>query len=297
MIRYQCPNCAAVLVEEGGALVCPRDGYRNVPCGGIRDFLSADRARAHAGFLEEYRAIRDAEGRGSDDAALYLVLPSVPDGRADSKEWAMRAESMRWLREALGRMNRGAALRVLDAGAGNCWLTRRLAEWGHEAIALDLNLDERDGLAAGRHYLEALPLRFERVRSEYERLPFAAGSFDAVVFNGAVHYADDLRAVLAEACRVTVPGGAVIIIDSPIYSDFSSGMKMRAEREVKGRAGFLTFSDLGLIADELGLELHVDIPQLGALRRLKRRITEFRMSREIATMGRVTLTVPGRNDE
>lgn len=206
----------------------------------------------------------------------------------------MRAESMRWLREALGRMNHGAALRVLDAGAGNCWLTRRLAEWGHEAVALDLNLDDRDGLGAGRHYLEALPIRFERVRSDYEGLPFAAGSFDAVVFNGAVHYADDLRAVLAEACRVTVPGGAVFLIDSPIYADASDGMKMLAERAVTGRAGFLTFDALRRTADALGLDLHVDIPRLGALRRLKRRITEIRMGRKIATMGRVTLTVPAR---
>ncbi len=294
MIRYQCPNCAVVLVREGAALVCPRDGYRNLPEAGVRDFLPVDRARAHAAFLDQYRAIRDAEGRGSDDAAHYLALPTVPAGRADSKEWGMRAESLRWLHEALRGMNRGAALSVLDAGAGNCWLTRRLAEWGHEAVALDLNLDDRDGLGAGRHYLEALPIRFERVRSDYEGLPFAAGSFDAVVFNGAVHYADDLRAVLAEARRVTVPGGAVFLIDSPIYADAADGMRMLAERAVQGRAGFLTFDALRGAAEALGLELRVDIPRLGPLRRLKRRLTEVRMGRAIATMGRVTLMVPTR---
>ncbi len=203
---------------------------------------------------------------------------------------------MEWLRGELSRNGAGRTLDVLDAGAGNCWLTRWLAEWGHTAVALDMNVDARDGLVAGRHYLDRLPIRFDRVRADFEHLPFAGQSFDAVVFNGAFHYAQDMRAVLAEALRVLRPGGEIVIIDSPIYSDFLSGMKMLNERAEAGRAAFLTFSGLQLMADALGLCLHVEIERTPLFGRLKRVVKQWRMGREIATMGRVVLTPHARAD-
>jgi hypothetical protein len=45
-------------------------------------------------------------------------------------------------------------------------------------VALDLTLDGRDGLGAGRHYQARLGQRFERVQATFERLPFAEGQFE-----------------------------------------------------------------------------------------------------------------------
>ncbi|HVZ39715.1 MAG TPA: class I SAM-dependent methyltransferase [Candidatus Kapabacteria bacterium] len=289
MIRYACPTCRRPLVEDGDDLLCMHDGFRSRQCNGVRGFLSAREAECHASFVEEYGAIRSAEGRGSDGPEHYLALPDAPVADPKHEEWRMRGESMRWLMGVLARHFAGRTLAIVDAGAGNCWLSRHLAEAGHEVVALDVFADARDGLAAGRHYLEHLPISFDRVLADYASLPFVNACVDVVIYNGAFHYAGDMRGVLAEAVRVLRPGGLAIILDSPIYSDYASGMKMLAERRIKGRSAFLTFAGLRLMADALAFELEIDVPRRSLFTRLKRRLAEVRMGREVATMGRVVL--------
>jgi ArsR family transcriptional regulator len=45
------------------------------------------------------------------------------------------------------------------------------------------------------------------------RLPMADGSFDTVVLQMVLHYAEDPAAALAEAVRVLRPGGMLVVID------------------------------------------------------------------------------------
>lgn len=292
-IIFRCPICRGPLAGHGGALVCADDGMRCEAVDGVYDFMTAAEREEHARFLDEYRAIRRAEGRGSDDAEYYLALPEVGPEDPRHAEWMQRSESMRWLEARLARSYAGAPLSILDAGAGNCWLSRRLAEAGHDVVAADVNDDPYDGLLAGRVYLEHLPVAFDRVRADFASLPFADAQFDVVVFNGSFHYAHDMRAVLAEARRVTRAGGEIIITDSPIYSDFTSGVRMVEERRVKGRAGFLTFAGLRLMAQAVGLRLGIEVPPVALIERLKRKVTEFRLGREIATMGKVVFGIAG----
>ena len=61
--------------------------------------------------------------------------------------------------------------------------------------------------------------RVARVAGDLEALPLRARSFDAVVAAASLHYAVDVRAVLAEAARVLRPGGVLIVADSPVYDD------------------------------------------------------------------------------
>lgn len=293
MIRYICPLCSTTLLAEGELLRCAHDGYTNTPVDGIRDFLLPEEESRHTRFIEEYRTIRASEGRGSNDPAHYLALPDVPADDPRRKEWKMRKESAAWLFEQLEQSGPHEGRRVLDAGAGNCWLTRWIAAWGNEAVALDLNIDRYDGLAVGRHYLASLPLTFERVRADFTHLPFPDGTFDVVIFNGAFHYAEERAAVLEEARRVTMQGGSIYIIDSPFYRDRSSGEKMLAERGAEGRAGFLTFDELRELAERVGLGIELHPPYASMLSRLKRKLTERRLGREIATMVRARL----KNDE
>lgn len=289
-IAYACPRCHALLDADGTKLRCPHDGYTNRPLHGIRDFLSDDDRLRQNPFMEEYAAIRRAERRGSGDAAYYLALPDAAPDDPHRREWRMRGESLVWLRNRMAEPAHADPLRVLDAGAGNCWLTRWLAVWGHIAVALDLNIDQYDGLGAGRHYLDALPVGFERVRSDFLHLPFTGAAFDRVIFNASLHYAADLPAVLSEARRVTCAGGSIVIIDSPIYSSEAGGLRMLAERGGTGRSRFLTFSLLSDIARDLGLVPEFDPPKLSMYRRLRRSIQARRLGREPASMARVMMT-------
>ena len=98
-------------------------------------------------FLEEYRQIRHAEGRGSDDPAYYRALPYRDITGRNSAMWAMRAATYRYFENRIlsrieARTNR--PLDILDLGAGNCWMSNRLALRNHRPVAADIFEDSRD---------------------------------------------------------------------------------------------------------------------------------------------------------
>ena len=253
----------------------------------IERCLSEETREKYREFLSEYRAIRKREGRGSIDPEFYLRLPEGEFTGHRAKEWKLRAQSLFWLRKHLA--GREHTLSILDAGAGNCWLTRYLAEWGHVAVALDLNDDPEDGLAAGRYYLERLSIEFRRIVADYAKLPFQTASFDVVVYNGAIHYAEGLREVIGEGARCLKAGGELIIVDTPFYSNSSSGEKMLAERKTRGLAGYLTFQSLESVCADVGLDVCYNRRPSSPLQRLKRRLSELARGREFASMPWVIL--------
>lgn len=192
-------------------------------------------------FARAYAEHRAAEGRGHGGLAELAALPWLREGPL-ARSWAVRARTFeRFLADVvLPRVASagGEGLRVLDAGAGNGWLSYRLAERGHRALAVDLRTDGIDGLGAGRGYAQLLGTPLPRVAASFEALPLAAASFDVVVFNASLHYAVDLTAVLHEARRVLRPDGAVAILDSPFYASDAEGEAMVREKRAEATARF-----------------------------------------------------------
>ena len=185
--------------------------------------LTATRQR----FLDDYVKIRHAEGRGSHDAAYYLALPYRDITGRLQDQWTIRAKSYRYLESrVLPAIEHefGRALRIADLGAGNCWLSYRLALRGHRPIAIDILGDPLDGLAAGRHYQEHAP--FARANAEFDDLPLAGGSLDAAIYNASIHYSTDYRRTLLEMRRCLRPGGCFLIVDSPVYRRAEHGKMM-----------------------------------------------------------------------
>jgi hypothetical protein len=98
-------------------------------------------------FLEDYAKIRAAEGRGSEDSTYYRALPFSDLTGRNSAQWRIRARTFEYFtRRILPRR----ACDILDLGAGNCWLSYRLAELGHAPAAVDIFADPRDGLGAAQ---------------------------------------------------------------------------------------------------------------------------------------------------
>ncbi len=193
-----------------------------------------DWALARQQFLEEYKHIRHAEGRGSEDSNYYRALPFSDCTGRNSAMWAIRAQTYRYFEKNILKVlerREGRPLRVLDLGAGNCWLCYRLSLRQHRPVALDIFLDGRDGLGAARHY----PVQFPAVEAEFDHLPFAAKAFDIVVFNASLHYSVDYVQTLSEARRCLRAGGVIVVLDSPIYRRREHGMRMVEEK----RAHFL----------------------------------------------------------
>jgi SAM-dependent methyltransferase len=218
-------------------------------------------------FASEYARHRAEEGRGYAGAAL-LRLPYIRRG-PHRAQWRVRA---RTFDAFMGRVLRPAAeqaqrpLNVLDLGAGNGWLSYRVALEGHRAFALDIRNDSVDGLGAAGPF-RAHAKRMECVVGPFDAVPLTAASIDIAVFNASLHYATDLSAVLREAQRVTRSGGCIAILDSPFYRRESDGLAMVAEkRERFGRQAdvlmalpfieFLTRKRLHDAAPELAWKRH-----------------------------------------
>jgi SAM-dependent methyltransferase len=203
---------------------------------GIFHALSPDRAAHYARFIQDYETIRAAEGRGSQSDEFYLGLPYADSTGQNQDQWRIRARSFNCLLtqvfKANPELNGG---RLLDLGAGNCWLSYRLALAGYRPFAVDLLTNKHDGLGAAEHYRNHLPTLFPRIHADLLALPFQDGQFDAAIFNASFHYAENDEAVMREALRCTRSGGVVIICDTPWYSREESGRSMVSER----RAAFL----------------------------------------------------------
>ena len=290
--RFACPECGSD-VHGGDALQhCAACGRHYESRDGIWRFLTVERAADAESFTRQYRSIREREGYRASSAEYYRRLPEVAADDPHATEWRIRRESYEHLLTHVLQPS-GTPLRILDLGAGNGWLSNRLASRGHDLCAVDRIADEADGLGAIRHYVP----RFTAVQASFDALPFASGQFDLVVFNGSLHYARDGAATLAAARRLLADGGTLAVMDSPMFDDDRSGRAMVADmvrrfecdyglREiVRSGVGYLTFGSLARTARELGASTSF-IPSRGPLAwRLRREIARFRLGRAPAAFG------------
>jgi SAM-dependent methyltransferase len=277
---------------DGGALACRRCGTRFEERGGIYRFLSSRRTAAADPFQRQYRAVREREGYRSSAAEYYRRLPEVARGDPRAAEWRIRRESftnLQWHAMPAKSDNGG---RVLDLGAGNGWLSHRLASAGHGVAAVDRLDDEADGLGACRHYPH-----FAAVQADFDALPFEPSQFDLVVFNGSLHYSADPTATLAEARRMLAPLGAIAVMDSPMFQREQDGHAMVAEQlrqietlsgtgaAIRPGVGFLTFDALERSARSLGLHGRFFRSHGPVLWRLRRRLSRLKLRRSPAAFG------------
>ena len=240
-IGLRCPACKTdlsalpyhSLAQSLEPVRCARCFSKLVPEDGIWLALSQDRQKYLARFIRDYESVRKAEGRGSDDPQFYLSLPFRDCTARNSWQWAIRAHTYKYIASKILPVvvsDISVPLRVLDLGAGNGWLSYRLASLGYQPVAVDLQTNSFDGLGAADHYQHSLTTLFPRFQADVDHLPFADDQFDCAVFNASFHYSENYDRTLAEAIRCLRPGGTVVIADSPSYSREEFGLLMVEER-------------------------------------------------------------------
>ncbi len=226
--RLDCLSCGATIEKVDGIWRAMRPG----------------RAAEIDASLSAYEKVRRLEGRCSEDRNFYLSLPWRDASGLFARQWKIRACSFAYvlahiLPQQIHRSGR-RRLRVLDLGAGNGWMSYRLALAGHAPVAVDISVNSGDGLGAARHFASALDAMFPRFQAEMDHLPFVAGQFDLVVFNASLHYSQDYRRTLWESLRVLAAHGAILIVDSPTYRRETDGQAMVQEKSAEFRRKFGT---------------------------------------------------------
>jgi SAM-dependent methyltransferase len=166
------------------------------------------------------RAQFDAAGSDplvrADEARLQEVLrlrkenfethagPDTRDARqlVPGRSWAA------WSR-ALGHLL--PPLKVADLGCGEGYLTMEAARWAARVIAVD-----RSEVVLKRAKALARRRRISNViwkQGELEKLPLRDGTIDVAMLSQALHHAHDPARAVAEAARITAPGGRVLLLD------------------------------------------------------------------------------------
>lgn len=304
-LALQCPACRTDLdaaLFPGSAHFAQRGRCRRCSLElrqerGIWNALPPGRQAYYERFVREYEIVRASEGRGSESASFYFALPHKDLTGHNPWQWKIRCRSFRYIeREILpdleNRWNR--PLVVLDLGAGNGWLSYRLALRGHFPVAVDLQTNQFDGLAAASHYAKKLPSLFPRFRAELDRLPFADKQCDCVIFNASFHYSEDYSRTVGEAMRCLRSGGAIVIADSPWYSreEFGQQMVQERRRDFRERFGFpsdglasleyLTDERLSTLTAQFGIHWRVHRPWYGFRWAMRPWVAKWKRRREPA---------------
>ena len=218
-LELQCPRCGG----DVPGFVCRDCGSHLRTIQDVIHAMPPERVAHHARFVEACERTHRAQfaSRTTDD--FYLDLPYVSDCSRGGTDWSSRASSFDYL---LRRVLKHAVpwdARVLDLGAGNCWLSYRLALAGYRPCAVDLLTNDQNGLGAAEHYRNYVPEFFPRIRAELAHLPFRDNQFHAAIFNASLHYTEDFEAALCEALRCCKPNGILVICDTPIHWSAENG--------------------------------------------------------------------------
>ncbi len=231
VFRFACPVCGAPLAAAGPQeLRCPADGTAYCQVDGVWRCLPPQLSAKYERFIPDYEQVRRAEGRGSEGDDFYRALPFQDLSGHFTRDWQIRARSFQALmQQIVAPLEKRLAhpLLALDLGAGNGWLSYRLAQRGHQAAAVDLLTNPWDGLGAWTHF----DASFTPVQADFDHLPFEAGQMDLVIFNASLHYSTHYETSLGAAWNLLQPGGTLVILDSPIYHRAESGVQMVRERE------------------------------------------------------------------
>ena len=152
--------------------------------------------RADNTRLEEVRRLRkeNFQTDGAPDTDERQLVPG--------RSWAA------WAR-ALGHLL--PPVTVADLGCGEGYLTVETSRWAASVIAVDRSSEvlKRARALAARRRVTNVTWK----RGNLESLPIGDCAVDVALFSQALHHAEDPARALAEAARILVPGGRVLVLD------------------------------------------------------------------------------------
>jgi SAM-dependent methyltransferase len=201
------------LLKDAGFVVEEKDA-------GFSYYRLADPAKGGLDTL--WAALRDQFERSAGDPAvkadgarlqevLRLRQENFERHGVDSRDGRQLVPGRSWAAwaRALGMLL--PPLRVADLGCGEGYLTIETSRWASTVIGVD-----RSEAVLARARALGRRRRATNVtwrRGELEKLPIDDESVDVALLSQALHHAADPARAIAEAARIAVPGGRVLILD------------------------------------------------------------------------------------
>jgi SAM-dependent methyltransferase len=252
-----CPVCQGPLEQIDTGLQCPVDALDFPVQDGIFRLLPPEERPAADAYAQAYRQQREAQGWRPLAADELAALPEKSPAGWDSLYWPVRRQSyealLAWL-EAVESPER-EPLRIVVMGAGFGWLAGRLAARGHQVVALDLSADDAFGLGATRETAATYDMPPLLAQGDIERPPLQPDQVDLLIFSASLHYAVDLKSCLRSAAGLLRPGGALIIMDTPVLiGDFTALPPTESQPLRRGRQLPLAELEQALTAAGLAFE-------------------------------------------
>lgn len=162
-------------------------------------------------FEEYYLKLRNAERRNYDDETLSH-LPYITHSHKHYKEWQIRKNSSDKLKHYLSQKSHN--INILEIGCGNGWLANKIAQLKNaNVIGMDINLTELE--QAARVFKSKDNLIFLHADIFSEKLDNL--KFNCIILSAAIQYFKDLTVLVQRLLELTVHGGEIHIIDSPLY--------------------------------------------------------------------------------
>ena len=197
------------LLKEVGLVVDRRHGRRSLyslapgPAAALWDRVLAENAgspefEADRAGLEALRARRKVDSRAYFDRVAAAFGEQILPGRT-------------WEGLARGVLQLAPRARYVDLGVGDGLLTLMLSAVGTSVTAVDISTEMLEQLRE-RAAKQGIT-NIVTIEGDIEDLPLPDASHDVAVMSQALHHAHEPARALAEARRVLVPGGRLLVID------------------------------------------------------------------------------------
>ena len=203
------------LLKDAGLVIEERDAgytyYRTAPA--LKNGTLGVLWRA---IEEQFDGVADEPAVRADEARLQEILRLRTEnfethGSADTRDARQLVPGRSWAAwaRALGMLL--PPYDVADLGCGEGYLTIEAARWARRVVAVDRSaavLERARALAKRRRIANVV-----WKQGELEKLPLKDGSVDVALLSQALHHAGRPEKAIAEAVRITRPGGRVLILD------------------------------------------------------------------------------------
>jgi 2-polyprenyl-3-methyl-5-hydroxy-6-metoxy-1,4-benzoquinol methylase len=200
-------------------------------------------------FENAYLKLRNAEQRFLTPQEIRR-LPEVDSSRPDSGEWRIRGISVRRFVNYVKQKER--ALRIMEVGCGNAFLSHLLAEQGNKVCAVDVNRHELLQAAVAFTHADLKLCHLDLFKADPPDQPF-----DLIVFAASIQYFKDASAIIARCVQLLSDRGEIHIFDSPFYPQ-----DQKMEARIRSLAHFQSCG----AGEFAGFYHHLSIEDLGQFR-------------------------------